>query len=61
MTHALAPVMHMATGAPKPFLRGYLADERLRASAASRSATGLALVFQGWELVGAEAVDGASA
>ena len=61
MTHALAPVMHMATGAPKPFLRGYLADERLRRAQPAVRFTGLALVFRGWELVGAEAVDGASA
>ena len=47
--------------AAKAQLRGYLADERLRRAQPTVRFTGLALVFRGWELVGAEAVDGASA
>ena len=39
-------------------LRGYLADERLARQHPSIHFTGIALVFRGWELVGAEAVDG---
>ena len=39
-------------------LRGYLADEQLAGQHPSVQFTGIALVFRGWELVGAEAVDG---
>ena len=46
-------------GAAKEQLRGYLADERLARQHPSIRFTGLALVFRGWELVAAEAVDGA--
>ena len=48
-------------GAAKEQLRGYLADERLARQHPSVRFTGLALVFRGWELVAAEAVDGAGA
>ena len=48
-------------GAAKEQLRGYLADERLARQHPSIRFTGLALVFRGWELVAAEAVDGAGA
>ena len=40
----------------KDQLRGYLADERLAQQHPSVRFTGIALVFRGWELVGAEAV-----
>ena len=40
----------------KDQLRGYLADERLAVQHPSVRFTGVALVFRGWELVGAEAV-----
>ncbi len=46
-------------GAAKEQLRGYLAEERLARQHPSIRFTGLALVFRGWELVAAEAVDGA--
>ena len=42
--------------AAKDQLRGYLADERLAMHHPSVRFTGIALVFRGWELVGAEAV-----
>ena len=42
----------------KTQLRGYLADERLAQQHPSVRFTGVALVFRGWELVGAEAVAG---
>lgn len=42
--------------AAKDQLRGYLADERLAMQHPSVRFTGIALVFRGWELVGAEAV-----
>ena len=45
--------------AAKEQLRGYLADERLAREHPDVRFTGVALVFRGWELVGAEAVDGA--
>ena len=45
----------------KDQLRGYLADQRLAMQHPSVRFTGVALVFRGWELVGAEAVGGASA
>ena len=50
-----------ALEAAKEQLRGYLADERLARQHPSIRFTGLALVFRGWELVAAEAVDGAGA
>ena len=45
-----------ALDAAKDQLRGYLADESLAQHHPSISFTGIALVFRGWELVGAEAV-----
>ena len=45
-----------ALAAAKAQLRGYLADERLARQHPSVEFTGIALVFRGWELVGAEAV-----
>ena len=42
----------------KDQLRGYLADERLGRQHPSVRFAGVALVFRGWELVGAEAVAG---
>ena len=47
--------------AAKAQLRGYLADERLARQHPSVRFAGLALVFRGWELVGAEAVPSTSA
>ena len=47
-----------ALEAAKGQLRRYLADERLAKQHPSIHFTGIALVFRGWELVGAEAVDG---
>ena len=41
----------------KDQLRGYLADERLARQHPSIRFTGIALVFRGWELVGAEPVE----
>ena len=55
---ALAP---SALEEAKDQLRGYLADERLARQHPSVRFTRIALVFRGWELVGAEAVGGASA
>ena len=46
-----------ALAAAKEQLRGYLADERLAQQHPSIGFTGLALVFRGWELVAAEAVE----
>ena len=46
-----------ALTAAKEQLRGYLADERLAQQHPSIAFTGLALVFRGWELVAAEAVE----
>ena len=43
--------------AAKEQLRGYLADERLAREHPGVHYTGVALVFRGWELVAAEAVD----
>ena len=43
--------------AAKEQLRGYLADERLAREHPGVRFTGVALVFRGWELVNAEAVD----
>ena len=51
-------VTQSALEAAKTQLRGYLADKRLARQHASVQFTGLALVFRGWELVGAEALDG---
>ena len=45
--------------AAKEQLRGYLGDERLAREHPDVRFTGVALVFRGWELVGAEAIDGA--
>ena len=44
--------------AAKEQLSGYLADERLAQECPGVRFTGVALVFRGWELIGAEAVDG---
>ena len=44
--------------AAKEQLRGYLQDERLAREHPTVRFTGVALVFRGWELVSAEAVDG---
>ena len=52
-------LMRSVLDAAKEQLRGYLADERLARQHPSVRFTGLALVFRGWELVAAEAVDGA--
>ena len=49
---------HAALEQAKDQLRGYLADERLERQHPSVRFTGVALVFRGWELVGAEAVEG---
>ena len=46
-----------ALEAAKEQLRGYLADERLAREHPGVHYTGVALVFRGWELVGAEALD----
>ena len=48
---------HAALDAAKNQLGGYLADERLGRLHPTTRFTGLALVFRGWELAGAEAVD----
>ena len=48
---------HSTLEAAKDQLHGYLADERLARQHPTVRFTGLALVFRGWELVGAEAVD----
>ena len=48
---------HAALDAAKDQLGGYLADERLARQHPTTRFTGLALVFRGWELAGAEAVD----
>ena len=48
-----------ALEAAKAQLRGYLADERLAPQHPSVRFTGVALVFRGWELVGAEATGAA--
>ena len=45
-----------ALDAAKEQLRGYLKDERLARQHPTVRFTGIALVFRGWELVGAEAV-----
>ena len=50
-----------ALAAAKDQLRGYLADERLARQHPTVHFTGLALVFSGWELAAAEAVDAPSA
>ena len=50
-----------ALAAAKDQLRGYLADERLTRQHPTVRFTGLALVFSGWELAAAEAVDAPSA
>ena len=47
---------HSTLEAAKAQLRGYMADERLAQQHPSIRFTGIALVFRGWELVGAEAV-----
>ena len=52
---------HSTLAAAKEQLRGYLADERLARQYPSVRFTGIALVFRGWELVGAESVVGLSA
>ena len=52
---------HSTLAAAKDQLRGYLADERLARQHPTTRFTGLALVFRGWELVGAEAVESPSA
>ena len=46
-----------ALDAAKEQLRGYLADDRLAREYPGVRFTGVALVFRGWELVGAEAAD----
>ena len=47
-----------ALDAAKDQLRGYLADERLAQQHPAVRIAGIALVFRGWELVAADAVDG---
>ena len=49
-------VAHATLAAAKEQLRGYLADERLAQENPGVRFAGVALVFRGWELVGAEAV-----
>ena len=49
-------LVHAALEQAKDQLRGYLADDRLAKQHPTVRFTGVALVFRGWELVGAEAV-----
>ena len=51
-----AALAQSALDAAKDQLRGYLADKRLARQHPSVGFTGIALVFRGWELVGAETV-----
>ena len=52
-----AALAESALAAAKEQLRRYLADERLARQHPTVAFTGLALVFRGWELVAAEAVE----
>ena len=47
---------YLYLAAAKEHLRGYLADERLAQENPGVRFAGVALVFRGWELVGAGAV-----